>query len=195
DAGQPGAGADVRDALPAQQGREREALDEVPLDELVRVADARQVIRAVPFDEQLKVRRERRGDLGRDRVSGGAERRADRLGFEPRVLHRGEVWCEKWCQTPFFARTAPLPSARARKRVSDTIFRGRQIRTRIRPTTFPSSSSPHAPGSSSSETSRATIRSRSDGCHSAPSRRHSDARSAGSTWTEFTPIRLTPRRM
>ena len=75
--GQPAAAADVGDVGAFQQRAQRKALDEMPIDDLVGAAHARQVMDRVPAQQQLDEPRERRallrGDGEADRLEAAAK--------------------------------------------------------------------------------------------------------------------------
>src|SRR5262245_29997538 len=70
---EPSARPDVCDALALEQRAERKTLDEVPIDDVAEVAQAREVVDAIPAHEQLDETRERRALGLRQRNAGALE--------------------------------------------------------------------------------------------------------------------------
>jgi len=103
--GQPGPRADVGDSVAAQQRLEREALDEMPFDELLFVANTREVVDAVSADQEIEEPRERLAVRFRQLEARGAQAPPDvgrrqrsfdarhRRSMPPRALESVSVIC------------------------------------------------------------------------------------------------------
>jgi hypothetical protein len=103
--GRPGSPADVGDSVAAQQRLEREALDEMPFDELLFVANTREVVDAVPADQEIEEPRERLAVRFRQLEARGAQAPPDvgrrqrsfdarhRRSMPPRALESVSVIC------------------------------------------------------------------------------------------------------